>query len=170
MISAQSSTECIIDAEHQYPLPRAFYQRYMWFWHVVTGLLFVGLLSAAVSSRWGQFDRSTALAVVLTLVLMAIYTRFYVFAKQWPQALWKNLLYFGCGILAILLLTPSYPYYVLLTWMMFGQAFRSPLPRASEHPNPRQAPAIHAYRLSPRLRGRDMIHNSWNRMGGDCAG
>lgn len=36
--------------------------------------------------------------------------------------------------------------------MMFGQAFRSPLPRASEHPNPRQAPAIHAYRLSPSSR------------------
>ncbi len=112
-----------MDAEHHLPLPRAFYQRYMWFWHVVTGLSFAGLLSAAVLSRWGNFDVTSALAVVLTLGLMALYIRFYVFVVEWPQALWKNMLYFGGGMLTIFLLAPSYPNYLLLIWMMFGQAF-----------------------------------------------
>ena len=120
----------IVHDDPDLPLPAHIFVTYVWFWHIVTILIY---LAYAVGTIWQQraaLDWRVAVVTALLAAQMGVYLRLYVFAQRWPPSLWQQAIYFGGGLVAWLIQSHLFEHFFGLIFMMVGQSFGllTPLP------------------------------------------
>ncbi|MCS6846110.1 MAG: sensor histidine kinase [Anaerolineae bacterium] len=105
------------------PMPNRIYTPYVWFWHVVTALIYLGFAIGTIWQERAALSWRVGLVVLLLMVQLGVYLRLYVFNTRWPVPLWQQAIYFGGGIAAWLIQVQLFPHFTGLIFMFFGQAF-----------------------------------------------
>ncbi|BCX02282.1 MAG: hypothetical protein KatS3mg053_0220 [Candidatus Roseilinea sp.] len=105
------------------PIPNRIYTPYVWFWHVVTALIYLGFAVGTIWQERAALSWRAGLVVLLLMIQLGAYARLYAFNTRWPVPLWQHAIYFGGGIAAWLIQVQLFPYFTSLIFMFFGQAF-----------------------------------------------
>lgn len=104
-------------------MPSRIYMPYVWFWHAVTVLIYLGFAIGTLWQERATLDWRAGLVVALLMAQLGVYARSYVFNTHWPVPLWQHAIYFIGGIAAWLIQAQLFPYFTSLIFMFFGQAF-----------------------------------------------
>lgn len=104
------------------PVPGRIYAPYVWFWHVVTILIYAAFIVGTIGQQRHTLDWRVGFVVLLLLFQLGVYLRLYVTNTRWPVPLWQHALYFGGGIAAWVVQVQLFPHFSSLIFMFFGQA------------------------------------------------
>lgn len=115
------------------PLPVRIFAPYVWFWHIVTILIYLTFIVGTIWKQRAALDWRVAVVSLLLVMQLGVYLRLYVFTQRWPLPLWQHAIYFGGGIIAWLTQSHLFAHFSGLIFMLMGQSFGllPPLPAIS---------------------------------------
>ncbi len=118
------------DDDPDLPVPGRIFVPYIWFWHIVTTLLYLSYAAVTIWQQRAALDWRVAVVTTLLAVQLGVYLRLYVFVQRWPPPLWQHAIYFGGGIVAWLIQSSLFKHLFTLIFMLVGQSFGllTPLP------------------------------------------
>jgi signal transduction histidine kinase len=105
------------------PLPARIFVPYVWFWHIVTILIYLAYAAGTIWQQRAALDWRVAAVTVLLAGQLGMYLRLYVFTRRWPLPLWQHAIYFGGGIVAWLIQSHLFEHFFGLIFMLVGQSF-----------------------------------------------
>lgn len=99
------------------------FRRWLLVWHTlyIGGLL--ATLGVALWTTFGAWGWREAALVAIVAILIAVYTRTFVFETRWPYPNWFLILYYTFTIALLAVATWLNPVFIWAVGMLFGQIF-----------------------------------------------